>query len=140
VGNPDRGDDGVGRLVARLLSGRLPAGVRVEQVGGGAADLIELLREADQVILADAMVSGAPVGTVRRMDCASVLPGLGGTSSHGLGVAEAVGLARALGCLPSVCVVFGVEAAGFAPGAAMSAEVVAAAGRAAEQIVGEFSS
>nr|WP_294509505.1 hydrogenase maturation protease [uncultured Rhodopila sp.] len=140
VGNPDRGDDGAGRLVARLLHGRLPADVRIEECLGGAAELIDLLREADHAVLADAMVSGAAPGTIRRLDCASgdVMPRSAGASSHGLGVAQAVGLARALACLPSVCVVYAVEAAAFAPGAPMSPRVAAAAAETARRIAGEF--
>nr|WP_294525118.1 hydrogenase maturation protease [uncultured Rhodopila sp.] len=140
IGNPDRGDDGAGRLVARLLRGRLAADVRIEACLGGAAELIELLREADVAVLADAMVSGAEPGTIRRFDCAAggVVPGPGGASSHGLGVAQAVGLARALGCLPAVCVVFAVEGADFAPGAPVSPPVAAAAEEAARRIAAEL--
>jgi hydrogenase maturation protease len=140
IGNPDRGDDGVGRLVARLLRGRLPPDVRIEERSGGAAELIELLGEADVAVLVDAMVSGAAPGMIRRLDCAAgdLAPDLAGTSSHGFGVAQAVGLARALGCLPRVCVVYAVEAADFAAGAEMSPEVVAAAEETARRIAGEL--
>ncbi len=140
VGNPDRGDDGIGLLIARMLRDRLPADVRIEERRGGAAELIDLLREADEAILVDAMVSGAPTGTVRRFDCVAgeVVPGPRGASSHGLGVAEAVGLAAALSCLPRVCVVYGVEAAEFSPGADMSDAVVTSAQGAVEQIEAEW--
>ncbi len=140
VGNPDRGDDGAGRMVARWLRGRLPADVRIEESLGGASDLIELLGEADHAVLVDAMVSAAPIGTIRRLDCAAgeLVPGSGGTSSHGLGVAQAVGLARVLGCLPSVCVVYAIEAANFAHGAEMTPQVTAAARETARRIAGEL--
>jgi hydrogenase maturation protease len=140
VGNPDRGDDGVGRLVARMLRDRLPAGIRIEERPGGAAELIELLREADQAVLIDAMVSGAPLGTIRRFDCVAgeVAPGQGRASSHGLGVAEAVGLAAALSCLPGVCVVYGVESAEFSQGADMSEAVVTGAEETADRIAAEW--
>ena len=140
AGNPDRGDDGVGLLVARMLRDRLPVEVRIEERLGGAAELIELLREADHAVLIDAMVSGAAAGTVRRFDCVAgeVAPGPGGASSHGLGIAAAVGLAAALSCLPRVCVVYGIEAVEFSPGADMSDVVAAAAEEAAELIAGEL--
>jgi len=129
LGNPDRGDDGVGRLVVRLLEGRLGDDVLILEQSGGAAALLETLREADWVVLVDAMVSGAPIGSIRRVDCAAgdPLPVKPGASSHGLGVAEAIGLARALGCLPRACVVFGVEASRFDPGTGLSPAVAAAA-------------
>jgi hydrogenase maturation protease len=140
VGNPDRGDDGVGLLVARMLRDRLPADVRIEERLGGAAELIELLREADQAVLVDAMVSGAPAGTIRRFDCAAgdAAPGHGQASSHGLGVTEAVGLASALSCLPRVCLVYGVEAAEFSPGSDMSDAVVAGAEALADRLAAEW--
>jgi hydrogenase maturation protease len=140
IGNPDRGDDGVGRLVAGLLHGRLPADVRIEERLGGAAELIELLGEADYAVLVDAMVSGAPVGMIRRLDCAAgeVVPELGGTSSHGFGLAQAVALAGSLSCLPRMCVIYAVEAADFTLGAEMSAEIVSAAQETARRIVDEL--
>lgn len=140
VGNLDRGDDGVGRLVAYELRGLLPGDVRIEESFGGAAELVELLRDADHAVLVDAMVSGVAAGTIRRFDCAAgeVAPGAGGASSHGLGVAEAIGLARALGCLPPVCLVYAIEAAGFTPGAEMTPVVAAAAKETARRIAGEL--
>jgi len=137
LGNPDRGDDGVGRLVARLLQGRLGDDVLIMEQSGGAAELLETLRKADWVVLVDAMVSGAPIGSVRRVDCAAgdPVPAKSGASSHGLGVAEAIGLARALGCLPRFCVVFGVEASRFDPGTGLSPAVEAAADDVAGRIV-----
>ncbi|PPQ28004.1 hydrogenase maturation protease [Rhodopila globiformis] len=140
VGNPDRGDDGVGRLVARLLRGRLPADVRIEEQAGGAAELVDLLQQADCVILVDAAVSGAPPGTIRRLDCRAgdVVPESGGASSHGFGVAQAVALAAALSCMPRVCVAYVIEGGSFAVGGAMSGEVVSAAQEAARLIVTEL--
>jgi hydrogenase maturation protease len=140
VGNPDRGDDGVGRLVARLLRGRLPADVRVEEQQGGAAELIESLQGADHAILIDAMVSGAPAGTICRLDCGAgdVVPESSGGSSHGFGVAQAIALAAALSCLPRTCVVYAIEGASFALGAEMSPGVVSSAQETAERIVVEM--
>ena len=140
VGNPDRGDDGVGRLVARLLRGRVPMDVRVEEAAGDAAGVIEKLQGVDWAILVDAAVSGAPVGTVHRVDCIAgdALPSSGGTSSHGLGVAEAVALARALGCLPRWCVIYAVEGAYFRPGSDVSRQVADAAADVAARVAAEF--
>ncbi len=129
IGNPDRGDDGVGRLVAQRLRGNVPADVRVEEQDGAAAGLIERLRDVDSVWLIDAAVSGAPPGTIHQTDCTTTgaLPAKSGASSHGLGVAEAVALVRILHGLPRVCMLYAVEGVTFAPGAAMSPQVLAAA-------------
>ena len=140
VGNPDRGDDGVGRLVARLLQGRLPADVRIEEQAGGAAELLDLLQGVDHAILVDAMVSGAPPGTIRRLDCGAgdVVPGRSSASSHGFGVAEAIALATVLSCLPRTCVIYAIETTSFSLRVAMSPEVLSSAQEAAHQIVAEL--
>jgi len=128
IGNPDRGDDGVGRWVAQRLHGQLPSDTHIEEQDGNAASLIERLRDVNSVWLIDAAVSGAPAGTIHRTDCTTdVLPAKSGASSHGLGVAEAIALARLLHGLPRVCILYGVEGVTFSPGAAMSPEVLAAA-------------
>jgi hydrogenase maturation protease len=140
VGNPDRGDDGVGRLVAQLLRGQLPTDVRVEEQAGGATELIELLREADCAILVDAAMSGAPPGTIRRLDCRAgeVPPGSNNASSHGFGVSEAIALATALSCLPRTCVVYAIEATSFTLGGGIAPEVVSSAQEVAQRIVAEL--
>ena len=143
VGNSDRGDDGVGRLVARLLRDRAPSGVLIEEQDGGAADLVDRLRDADSVILIDAAVTGALAGKIRMIDCTSdtaTIPTRGAASSHGLGVAEAIALARLLHGLPRVCRLYAVEGVTFAPGAAMSPAVTAAAEELAAKLACELSS
>jgi hydrogenase maturation protease len=137
VGNPDRGDDGVGRLVARLLRGRVPADVAVVECDGGAAGVIDAFTGVDWVIVVDAVVSGAPAGTIHRVDCAGgeALPAVRAASSHGLGVAEAIALARTLGCLPRQCMVYGVEGACFDVGADASPAVVDAARKVSERLL-----
>lgn len=147
IGNPDRGDDGVGRLVARLLHGRLPDDVVVAECGGAATDVLDRMAGADLAIVVDAAVSGCAPGTIHRVECARVdcagvdcaasdiPPASGAASSHGLGVAEAIALARALGCLPRRCVIYAVEAGQLAPGDALSPAVTDAARQVAARVV-----
>ena len=127
VGNVERGEDGVGRVVARLVRQREP-GVRVVEHDGEATSLLETMRGSDRVWLIDAACSGAAPGTIHRIDCADglQLPSRG-VSSHGFGVAEAIGLARALGALPAQCIVYAIEGANFDVGPAVSAAVLHAA-------------
>jgi len=138
VGNVERGDDGVGRIVARLV-GERAAGVRVVEVAGEAGALIEAMRGAERVWLIDAACSGAAVGTIHRIDCADglVVPE-GPVSSHGFGVAEAIGLARALGTLPAQCVVYAIEGARFDVGDGFSREVQEAAEAVAQCVIREI--
>ena len=61
-------------------------------------------------------------------------PALAGSSTHLLGLADAVELARALGRLPATTVVYGIEGAAFDTGTGLSQPVAAAAERVAAAI------
>jgi hydrogenase maturation protease len=140
VGNPDRGDDGIGSEVAGRLEGRLPGGTRlVRLVGDDPAAIMEAWRGAARAIVVDAMAAGAAPGTVRRMDAvAGPLPAdVGSASTHSLGTAAAIEMARVLGRLPAHLVVYGVEGESFATGAGLSRPVVAAAAEVVEQVLAE---
>ena len=140
VGNPDRGDDAVGRAVAARLKGRLPGDIEVLEETGEMTALLECLEEADEAWLVDASASGAAPGTIRRFDVAvAPLPNaVMAMSTHGFGMAEAIEMARAMGSLPATCIVFAVEGASFEAGESLSEPVAAAAPRVAEQIMAEI--
>lgn len=140
LGNPICGDDAAGRLVAHRLRGLLPEGVVVIEQDGDAASLLPMLRLDDITWLVDACCSGAPVGTIRHLDCLSeeVPPAKSSASSHGLGAADAIALARALGLLPRRCVFYAIEGTDFTPGSPVSAAVVAAAQEVAARIAAEL--
>lgn len=140
VGNPDRGDDGVGPEVVAHLEGGVPEGVRlVRLVGADPAGIMDAWSGAARAIVVDAMVSGAAPGTVARFDAAAgPLPaGVRLASTHAMGAAEAVELGRALGRLPQSLTVYGVEGATFSAGAGLSPRVAAAVAAAACRIVEE---
>jgi hydrogenase maturation protease len=123
VGNRFRGDDGAGLEVARRLSD-CGVGAQIEVLAheGEGVGLLDLWDGADAAVLIDCMRSGAPAGTLRRIDMiAQAVPvPLRGSSSHATGVAEAIELARALGRLPRMVIVYGVEGASFETGAELS--------------------
>ena len=59
IGNEFRSDDGAGIVVARAIEGKkLPGVTVIEQSGEGAA-LMDILNEADNVYLVDAVSSGS---------------------------------------------------------------------------------
>lgn len=131
VGNPDRGDDAAGPVVAAAVSLLgLPGVFVVAQED--PTDLVLAWEGHDRVVVVDAVVSGAPPGTVVVTEAgadAGPRPswerlGLGG--SHAFGLAEAIDLARALGRLPRQLTIVGVEAACVTPGAPVSPAVAAA--------------
>ncbi|SMF28888.1 hydrogenase maturation protease [Tistlia consotensis] len=141
LGNPDRGDDGLGRAVARaLLGGRLPPGIEVVEAEGEATALLARLEGAAAAFLVDACVSGAPAGTIRRFDLgvSAQAPDAAPVSSHGLGLAEAVGLGRTLGLLPPRCILYAVEGACFEAGAPLTPAVAAAVDEVAERLRAEL--
>jgi hydrogenase maturation protease len=143
IGNAECGDDAAGRTVVRLLLGRLPDDVEIAELEGEAMELLARFEGADAAFLVDACWSGAPAGSVRRLDV-NVTPlqqGLFSLSTHGFGLAEAVELARALAQLPPYCVVYAIEGATFETGAPLSPAVAAAvadvAGRVQTEIADE---
>jgi hydrogenase maturation protease len=136
-GNPERGDDGAGPLVARRLR---DLGVEAETRTGEASELLEAWRGADHVVVVDAVETGAPAGTVWMWDHgqasfparpSKVRPS---TSTHGLGLAEAITLARVLDRLPERLRVYGIEGRRFEPGTEVSPEVKLAVEEVVRQI------
>jgi hydrogenase maturation protease len=142
VGNPDRGDDGVGPLVAKELSGVLPTGVAVTWPSGDAMSLIAAWSGFDAVIFIDAAAPTTTPGRIHRLDLAGAeLPrGLNYASSHALSIADAIGIARALRQAPQDIIVYAVEGASFARGAPMTPEVRAAAAEVGGRVVAEVAS
>ncbi len=128
IGHLDRGDDALGRIAAVRLRQNAPAGVEIIETDGEAGKLLDLFQGTDTVIVIDACLSGAKPGTVQRIDAGvTQMPRwLGSASSHAIGLAESVELARVLGQLPNRLIVYAVEAASFTLGAPLSDSVAAA--------------
>jgi len=129
LGNDYRGDDAVGRVVARRLKAIGGDNVRVVEESGEGVALIEAWKGADFVILIDAVHSGGAAGIIHRFD-AEVQPIPGRFfhySTHAFSVAEAVELARTLNQLPAKLIVYGIEGKTFDSGVGLSLEVEVAA-------------
>ncbi len=140
VGDPERCDDGVGLVVARALRTKKFANTTIVESSGDGALLSQLWQEAARVFLIDAVSSGAPPGTVQRIDAHSrTLPtDLFRSSSHTFGLAEAVELARALNQLPPRLIVYGIEGKNFDLGLGLSPEIIAAARRVVGSVTHEL--
>lgn len=140
LGNALRGDDAAGPATVEQLRPRLNGTVRLLTLND-PLQLPDCWEGADLAIVCDAVCSGATPGTLHRFEAhaaplpASVRPAL---SSHGIGLAEVVELARRLGRLPRRLVIFGIEGHCFEPGTPLSPEVAAAVPRAAEAILQEL--
>ncbi|WP_026372264.1 hydrogenase maturation protease [Thioalkalivibrio thiocyanoxidans] len=136
IGNPWRGDDGIGHAVVDALAGA--PGLATAKSHGEPAELMELWQGHDPVILVDAIVTGAAPGTLHRLDAREPLPRAARYSSHGIGLAEAVELARSLGELPRTLIVHGIEPACLEDGAGLSPDISAAIFRMSRHILKEF--
>jgi hydrogenase maturation protease len=138
VGNACRGDDGIGPLVVgRLLERELPPGVCVSTHDGETMSLLAAWEDSDTIIVIDAVDCGAPPGTVVCLDGEDVRPtsGLLAGSSHALGVAHAILLARALGRSPKTLIVFGVQGEQFALSSDLSPSVRGAVETLADRVI-----
>lgn len=130
----EQGDDSAGLVVAdRLRHCPLPANVDVVECPRPGLDLLDELSGADAVVVVDAMQSGRPAGTVRRIPIELLQPQRG-YSSHSLGVAEALELAKALGRLPRHVEIVGIEGSIACEGA-LSPAVAKGVEAAAEEIL-----
>ncbi|MBI3647809.1 MAG: hydrogenase maturation protease [Actinobacteria bacterium] len=140
-GNLGAGDDAVGLIVARRVRERL--GGKADVVEAGTAfRVVDLVRASRAAVVVDAVRTaggGRRPGAVVRAE-----PGpdgllaeiRGSLSSHGLGLAEALGLAAALGPVPKV-VFLGVEAGDVTAGHPLSPPVEAAVDELVERVVAE---
>jgi hydrogenase maturation protease len=141
MGNRWRGDDAAGLVAAQRLREALPA-ANIVELEGEPVSLLDAWEGEERVIVIDAVVSGSRPGTVHRIDALEdELPDyMRRTSTHALGLAEAIELGRALDRLPGGLVVLGIEGAAFEAGAGLTPEaergVVAAVDRAAADLIG----
>jgi hydrogenase maturation protease len=127
VGNHYRSDDAAGLEVARRLRATHPPGCRIVEEEGEPTSLIEAWALVKEAIVIDAVASGAPPGTLHRFDVTHTgLPTeMFKGSTHSLGVADAVELARELDRLPPRLAVYGIEGESFETGEGLTSAVEA---------------
>lgn len=141
-GNPDAGDDAAGLIaVGRAAPALTRLGVEVVEAGA-ALKVLDLMEGADALVVVDAVrdPSGRrQPGTLVRAEAGP--DGLptdlrSSLSSHGLGLAEAIGLAAALGPVPRV-VFHGVEVADVTAGRRLSVPVAEALSQLVQNLLDE---
>ena len=128
-GNVFRRDDGAGHVVVERM-GR-PDAIAARD---GAVEIVDLLSGHDEVVLVDAVKSGAAAGTIHRFADGQVYPRSWGGSSHSMGLVEVVELAKALGTLPTHVSVIGIEVEDTSEGLGLSPPVESAV----DVLVGEL--
>jgi len=129
IGNRWRGDDAAGLIVAERVAERVAEGdaegdtERVAERVAGRPSVRVCLHEGEPIdllgawdgfafaILVDTVVSGAPAGSIVRFDAAAgPLPAtVRSPTSHTIGLAESIELARTLDRLPAYLTVIGIE-------------------------------
>lgn len=146
IGNPLRRDDGVGAAVVDAI-GRADADRAVDDrcelrvITGETTGLLEAWDGRRLAIVIDATRGAGHPGTSH---CIELGPGGLGqrrksvASTHGVGLAVAVDLARTLGRLPDRLVVVGIEAADLGPGDGLSEPVAAAVPVVVDRVVDQL--
>lgn len=122
-------------MVAERL---LDLGIESEIHTGEAWEMVDEWSGVGEVIVVDAVVTGAPVGTVHLWyGWQAAVPRNLPVSTHGFCVADAIELARAIGRLPRRLQVYGIEGRQFGLGKEVSPEVEHAVEIVAEKIAAE---
>jgi len=140
MGSEYRRDDGAGPAVAHRVAGHC-AGVAALGPIAEPLDLLGLWDGADLAVVVDAVRSGAEPGTVRVIELAAEPERAraddppGTTSTHGIGLAGVLRLARAVGRAPARVVVVGIEGADFGQGTGLSPAVDRAVPHAARHVM-----
>jgi hydrogenase maturation protease len=114
LGNPLRGDDGVGVRVAQILAEQaLSPGVEVMDGGTQGLGIVNLMEGRQRVIVVDAADVGRSPGQFVRftLDEARLLGDDQHLSVHAAGLRDALLLAQALKMLPDQVIIFGVQPA-----------------------------
>ncbi len=137
VGNEYRSDDGIGLMVARAIKEKQHPSVIVKEESGEGAALMESWQGFQNVMIVDAVSSGALPGTIFRIEAnkGTVPIKFFHYSTHAFSVAEAIELARTMNVLPSKLIVYGIEGKNFAAGTTISTNVQKAAKQVVKQIV-----
>jgi hydrogenase maturation protease len=138
-GNPFRGDDAVGLAVARAVASRMPAGLDVFELADEPTRLLDIWAGYDLAFVVDMVRSGAPPGTVHWLDVTDRDPpvDLVHGSSHQVGLADVVALARVLDRLPSRLVLVGVEGSQVDTGRQLTGDVRRVVGAVVDRLVRE---
>lgn len=127
IGNILMGDDGAGVHAARLLRGRLPAGVELVEGGVCTLDLLGFLDGRDKAVFIDAIDAGDRPGSVYRFNPDRLRELKNPASSlHDLGVYELILAARLLDQCPGELVIISVQIGRVEAGTELSPAVAGA--------------
>jgi hydrogenase maturation protease len=139
VGNRWRRDDAAGMEVVAALRGRVDDAVILVESDGEPARLLDAFALAPDVVMVDAVVTGAESGTIHRFTSENLPRQMGiGQSSHLVQLVESIELGKLLGRLPNGLVLIGIEATDFSNGEGMTPPVAAAIASAVDAVLTEL--
>ncbi len=125
VGNLLLSDEGVGvHVIKELMKMDLPPEVSVVEGGTDGFGLLNIITEADRLIVIDAIKGGADPGSIYRFDIDEVrnCPSGFKTSVHQIGILEVLELSTLIGKTPHTTVI-GIEPKSLKMGMELSPEV-----------------
>ncbi len=125
VGNPLRGDDGVGPAVLeRLRETRLPENVELIDSGSDPLDVVRHIMDAERAIVIDAAGMNREPGHIELLKPEDLRLAVNGglCSTHGYGLAEGLELARAVGFRTDVLII-GIQPENVSPRDGLSTSV-----------------
>ncbi len=140
VGNLLLSDEGVGVHVANeLMKMDLSPEVSVVEGGTDGFSLLNIITEADRLIIIDAVKGDAPPGSIYRFDIGEVQNSPFGfkTSVHQIGILEVLDLSNLIGKTPHTTVI-GIEPKCLEMGMELSPEIKAKIPRIIELILDEL--
>ncbi|MBW1715786.1 MAG: HyaD/HybD family hydrogenase maturation endopeptidase [Deltaproteobacteria bacterium] len=140
VGNLLLSDEGVGVHIAnRLMEIPLPSEVEVIEGGTDGFSLMDVVMNADRLIVIDAVKSGAHPGSIYRFDIEDCSPYLDfyKTSVHQINILEVISLSKLIGHTPKTTVI-GVEPKSLEIGMELSPEIQAKIPKIIELIFSEL--
>jgi hydrogenase maturation protease len=111
IGSTIRGDDGVGVVAARRLKASCPnEGIDVIELGTAGLTLLDSAEGYDRLILLDAIVTGAPPGTVHELTGKQVASSAHLGAGHEADLPTTLALGRKLSKhMPADVIVLAVE-------------------------------
>jgi hydrogenase maturation protease len=139
IGNLILQDEGVGvHAVRELGKHALPAHVEVIDGGTATMELLPVIREAERIIVIDALRGGEEPGTIYRLSPEDLMiDAESPLSLHQVGLLEVLGMARQLGGNPAV-VIIGVEPKEVAWGMELTPAVAAKLPQVVEAVLAEL--
>ncbi|MDY6843010.1 MAG: hydrogenase maturation protease [Thermodesulfobacteriota bacterium] len=140
VGNLLLSDEGVGVHIAqKLLTMDLPTEVEVIEGGTDGFGLINIISEADHVVVVDAVRGGGSPGSIYRFGIQDIRDSshFFKTSFHQVGILEIVSLSGLLGRVPETTVI-GIEPKSVTVGMDLSPEIQGRVSRIIELICTEI--